>query len=115
AILKSGLEVTDPERFNAVLALAGFSPDVGAERTVMQAEKTVSPAIRPLGELPRLERPDVTVLTLVLRLACAVVLSVLLGIRSGHPSIVITTSAIYGSLYAVSLLLESAMDPRSVP
>lgn len=117
AILKSGLEVGDAEKVDGVLALAGYDPLIRDETPVLKPNRVISEPIRPgeVQHVPWLVCSGRSVWLVVIPLVGTIVISGLVGFLSGNPAIVIGTAAVYGLLYAVSLLLESAMDTRAMP
>jgi hypothetical protein len=117
AILKTGLEVGDAERINGVLALVGYDPLTRDETPVVQPDRAISEPIQwtQVQRLRCLAWSTRSVLPLVLPLAGTMVIAGLFGLLSGHPAIVVGSAALYGLLYAVSLLLETAMDTRAMP
>lgn len=119
AILTSGLGITVIEQINGILALAGYASLTEGEARqlrlpVAQLEATSTTArgnarrsfwTTLVGKLEGRLRP-------LILLVSTVAVSVLLAVSSGRAPVMIATTMLYASLYAVSLLLESALDAK---
>ena len=118
AILRYGLELTDVDLINPLIALAGYGPLNAVEVAALGLEGGRTPVLTVKSPtdyefLNRFDRPDrlkvfaLAVTAIAFSLACAVVFPL-----DDQPIYSLTTSTLYSALYVVSLLLESAYEPN---
>ena len=116
AILNRGLSIGQTETINRVLGLAGYAALTEAEIRSLKPAAVTGPVSVPV--VPQKVNAEFWLgLKGRKRLVAVTVFSVVLGgvIASTGPNgvMVMLTAMLYGSLYAVSVLLESVLGPES--
>jgi transcriptional regulator with XRE-family HTH domain len=119
AILTAGLGAAVVEQINGILALAGYAPLTEGESRQLRLPVSQPEAVSatPRGNARRsfwtvfVSKSEGRFRPLVV-LVSSIAVSVLLAVSSGRAPVVIASTMLYASLYAVSLLLESALDAK---
>ena len=117
AILTVGLQVSEPGIVNDALSLAGYAALTGAEvrklkltsaEEIETAEVVPGPSSDFRGSVKGLKFGFRTLGLLVV----SVIVSVVVAAISQNAGFVLTTAVLYAALYAISVWMESAFDPR---
>jgi hypothetical protein len=119
AILVSGLAITEAEKVNRILALGGYAPLTAAEAPQLGTAvfQPISPALPapPSASFWNRTNENSGVRSASLIAVCSLAVGCLIAGASQETALVTVSAILYGCLYAVSILLESAFDPAPAP
>jgi transcriptional regulator with XRE-family HTH domain len=120
AILESGLSVNEADKINRILALGGYAPLTAAEAQ-RHGASVLQPIVSPATPIPPRASfwhhlNEKSGLRFAISIAvCSLAVGCAIAAVSKETALVMASAILYGCLYAVSILLESAFAPAPAP